>query len=273
MRYSQKTKKTKLAALALALGLIQILALFLGAEELRAQQSAYDLFLKLPDSETNGLIPIQRREMFDTVSQSKGYSPVSREGFWLEIRNANVITLFGIHHMPTVYKLFRGSGGGADILAICRSLQTSGPASSDERSEGAPAYDLTLYQAGVGLDLVRVDHQDYIPPIGVLDFTTRDTLDDYYATKDLELINQHFTPCLTCHASVEDPVALDILTVTSINGASCATFITHFKLLPLAWNGSRFDKPYDRAVSPDEPWIKREQSKHGIYYHSPTPSP
>lgn len=238
-----------------------------------AQDTVYDHFLKLPDSEVNGLIPIQRRALWESSGQSRGYSQPSKDGFWLEARNHDVITLFGIHSMPTVYKLFHGASGGADMLAICRSLQTSGPASSDERSEGAPPYDLTLYQVGLGLGLVRVDQADFIPPIGVLDFTTLDTLDDYYATKDLELINQHFRPCLTCHASVEDPVALDILTVTSINGASCATYITQFKLLPLKWNGRIFEKPYDRAVSPNEPWIRREDTHRGIYYHNPTPSP
>jgi hypothetical protein len=236
-----------------------------------AQEGIQELFLRLPDSEAGGVIPTARRELLDRAAGEDGYAAPSREGFWLEARNPDVLTLFGVHHMPTVYKLFRGGPGRASVLAICRSLQTSGPATADARSENAPAFDLTLFQSGAGLDLVRVDHEDIIPPVGVLDFTTADTLEDYPARKDLELIDQHFRACLTCHASVEDPAALDILTVTSINGASCASFITHFKLLPLTWNGSFFEKPYDRAVSPDQPWPRRGGEGRGIYYHAPTP--
>jgi hypothetical protein len=255
----------------MALLLAPLLA-FPGAGTAMAQ-NALDLFLKLPDSEANGLSSQKRQTLWDNFGKTQGYTAPSKDGFWLETRSPNVITLFGIHHMPAVYKLFPGPSGSGGLLAICRSLQTSGPAASDERSEGAPAFDLTLYQAGSGQDMILVDQQDYIPPIGVLDFTTMDTMADYYARKDLELIDRHFRGCLTCHASVEDPVALDILTVTSINGASCASFITHYKLLPLTWNGHFFEKPYDRAVPKDESWIRRAPEQHGIYYHSPPPSP
>ncbi|MDR2339988.1 MAG: hypothetical protein LBF40_07645, partial [Deltaproteobacteria bacterium] len=239
------------AFLSATLPLMLSLPLLLLSVPALAQDDLGSLFLKLPDSETNNLDPSQRQALLDTLKGSVGgYAAPSKAGFWLESFTPDVLTLFGIHHMPAVYKYFRGGSGGAGILAVCRSLQTSGPSAADERSEGSPPFDLTLYQAGAGRELVKVDQQDYIPPIGVLDFVTRDTLQDYYATKDLELINKHFRACLTCHASVGDPVALDILTITSISGHSCASFITQYKLLPLAWNGSHFEKPYDRAVSP-----------------------
>jgi hypothetical protein len=253
-----------------ALFLATALALaLLWAPGLSAQTTALDLFMRLPDSEANGLTAAQRQAMRDSISAARGYSPPSTEGFWLESRGPHSVTLFGVHHMPAVYKFFPGSGGGAGLLGVCRSLQTSGPAAADERPEGGPDFDLTLYQAGAGMDLVKADQADYLPPIGVLDFTTMDTMADYYARKDLEIINQHFRRCLTCHASAGDSAGLDILTVTSISGASCASFITHYKLLPLTWNGRNFDKPYDRAASPDEPWPRRDQPRRGIYYQPP----
>ncbi|MDR2199724.1 MAG: hypothetical protein LBR53_09780 [Deltaproteobacteria bacterium] len=249
-----------------------LFAALLFAAELGAQTDARELFFKLPDSEANGLSPSQREELWDRRGQALGYAAPTRDGFWVESRVPEVLTLFGVHHIPAVFKLFRGEGGSS-VLAVCRGLQTSGPATADERSEGGPPFDLTFFRTGTGQDLVRTETDDLLPPVGVLDFTTRDTMEDYYARKDLELINRRFRRCLTCHASVEDPVALDILTLTSISGSSCASFITHFKLLPLVWNGEVFEKPYDRAADPDELWLKREEPRRGIYYHDPTPSP
>jgi hypothetical protein len=181
----------------------------------------------------------------------------------------NVITLYGIHHSPVVYKLFSGKTGFPDILVICRSRQTSGPTRADDKTPNPPPMDLVLYQSGNNLELMKVITNDFIPPIGVLDFVTSDTIEDAQAKEDLRYIDQSFVRCLTCHASTEDKVALDIVTVTSINAHSCASFLPQFKLIPLAWNGEYFVKPYDRAASPDEPWLRHQSPPRGIYYNPP----
>ena len=126
--------------------------------------------------------------------------------------------------------------------------------------------DLSLYLISPVGDLHRAEIDDYFPPISVLDFMTADTLQDKGAARDLAWIDQSFSDGLTCHASAQDPLALDILTVTSVNGHSCAHLMAQFKLLPLKWNGERFSKPYDRAA----PYIEPERPAprpHGLYYH------
>jgi hypothetical protein len=98
---------------------------------------------------------------------------------------------------------------------------------------------------------------------------TYDTLEDRQAVRDLEFINESFADCLTCHASTEDPLALDVFTVTSINGHSCAHLMAQFKLLPLKWEGDRFTKPYDRAAPRVEYGPAPDKPK-GLYYHEIT---
>ncbi|MDR2387158.1 MAG: hypothetical protein LBE80_06185, partial [Deltaproteobacteria bacterium] len=114
----------------------------------------------------------------------------------------------------------------------------------------------------------KVDLADYLPPISVYDFMTSDTVIDKKAVRDLQAIDSLFGDCLTCHSSVEDSSTIDIVTVTSINGHSCANLMPQFKLLPLRWLGDHFTKPYDRAALPIQDRPKTEP-QHGIYYHEP----
>jgi hypothetical protein len=103
-----------------------------------------------------------------------------------------------------------------------------------------------------------------------LDFVTAATLADRRAIRDLAVINQTFEQCLTCHASVLDPKALDILAVTTINGHSCLGFLPQFSLLPLTWNGEYFVKPHDRAAQPEDRRLPKPETKRGPYYRPPT---
>jgi hypothetical protein len=228
-----------------------------------------DLFLRLPNSETNNLSITERQDLIDRHGLANGYTAPSKEGYWVEIKSNNVLTLLGIHRSPTVYKLFAGGPGLPDLLVICRSRQTSGPSTSDQKYPGEAPMDLVLFQTGRNLDFIKAQIHDFIPPVGPLDFVRADTLKDARAQRDLEIIAQTFTGCLTCHASTEDRVALDIVTVTSINAHSCSHFLAQFKLLPMAWNGEYFVKPYDRAASPDEPWLRHMTPPRGIYYNPP----
>ncbi|MDR2612027.1 MAG: hypothetical protein LBG06_04050 [Deltaproteobacteria bacterium] len=252
-------------ALALALAL----AALAPAGRLAAAGNALDLFIDLPPEQAYGLTSQQRKELAQvTGSSAGGYTAPSREGFVLDVREP-AVTLFGIHRPPIVYKLFAGQPGRPDVLAVCRSRLTSGPATAYERLPERPPLDLLVYQSGLGRALLPVRLLDYVPPVGVLDFVTRDTLDDLPARRDLAAIDREFAACLTCHASVEDKAALDIVTVTSINAHSCGGFLPQFKLLPLAWNGEYFEKPYDRAASPDEPWDRQPDRGRGLYYAPP----
>jgi hypothetical protein len=237
---------------------------------LAAQETIAELFVRLPDAEAEGLSQAARQSLVERSGAAISYAAPSREGFWLESAPPNALTLYGIHRSPVVYKLFIGRAGFPDLLAICRSRQTSGPASSDERLSPGPFLDLALYQKGIDLSLIKAQMEDFIPPIGVFDFVTAETVQDAQARHDLSVIDQSFGACLTCHASVEDKAALDILTVTALNAHSCAGLLAQFKLLPLAWNGEFFEKPYDRAVPPDQPWPRRTAPPRGLYYNPPS---
>ncbi|MDR3153926.1 MAG: hypothetical protein LBW85_06580 [Deltaproteobacteria bacterium] len=255
-------------ALTLALAAALALALAFPGNS-AAAGSALDLFLELPAGETYGLTVDQRKELARISGASKeGYTAPSQQGFYLEIKEP-AITLMGIHGSPIVYKLFPGKPGSPDVFIVCRSRQTAGPSTSYEKLPSRPEYDLLVYQSGLSRAMMPVRLHDYLPPVGVLDFVTRDTLEDALAGRVLEAIDKEFGACLTCHASTEDRNALDIVTVTSINAHSCGGFLPQFKLIPLSWNGEVFTKPYDRAASPDEPWDRGPGGPHGIYYNQP----
>lgn len=258
-------------ALLFSFALFLSLGFFLQALENKAeaQNSVTDVFYKLPDSEVSGIGSEERRNLVERSGKAVGYSAPSKAGFWVETSLPNVLTLYGIHHSPVVYKLFEGKEGHPDLLVICRSRQTSGPTRSDERIPDPPPMDISLYSYLANSDVIKVDRSDFIPPIGVLDFVTYDVIEDARARYDLGVINEDFLRCLTCHASPQDKLALDIVTVTSINAHSCAGFLPQFKLIPLSWNGEHFEKPYDRAASPDEPWIRRGPRPRGLYYDPP----
>jgi hypothetical protein len=253
------------ATLAVAVAAVASLA---AADGLLAW-SALDLFLQTPPENAYGLTPDQRKDLVRRHSAALGgYTAPSREGYFLEIKEP-AVTLMGVHSSPIVYKLFQGKPGAPDAFVVCRSRQTSGPSTAFERLPSRPAFDLLVYQAGISRAMMPVRTHDYIPPIGVLDFVTRDTLEDTLARRDLAAIDRDFVPCLTCHASTEDRNALDIVTVTSINAHSCGSFLPQFKLIPLFWNGEYFTKPYDRAASPDEPWDRLRERPRGLYYDPP----
>jgi hypothetical protein len=223
-----------------------------------------DIFLMLPPEETRGLSSTLRRDLLDRAHQgASGYSAPSPEGFWLELHNDRALTMYGTGSGPIVYKAFPMRGDW-NLVAVCRSRQTQGPSSLVEPPHDFPL-DLTLSVLSPAGDLTRADFADYLPPISVLDFTTADTLLDRRAAGELAVIDRAFADCLTCHASAHDPLAMDILTVTSINGHSCAHHLAQFKLLPLKWEDGRFTKPYDRAA-PRLDDLRRDQKPHGIYY-------
>jgi hypothetical protein len=225
-----------------------------------------ELFLRLSPEQTRGLSAAMRRELLDNSGQgASGYTMPSREGRWAQIHGPDALTLFGERESPVVYKTFQ-SPGGWQLLVVCRSRQTHGPV--ELASFHDTPFDLVLFLVDASLNLVEVRLEDYLPSVNVLDFVTADTVKDPRAVRDLALINQDFGACLTCHASVEDPLALDIVAVTSLNGAACANFMAQFKLLPLKWVGDRFVKPYDRAAPFDEP-RPRSERPHGLYYREP----
>ncbi|MDR2368214.1 MAG: hypothetical protein LBF58_08930 [Deltaproteobacteria bacterium] len=226
-----------------------------------------EIFVMLPPEQVRDLTPVDRRALIDNHGQgASGYTAPDANGYWLEIHGTHSLTLFGIRDAPISYKVFPTSKGW-QLLAICRSRQTYGPANANELPHES-FLDLTLYSVSATNDLLTADVADYLPEISVWDFVTRDTVTDKNAFSDLKAINQVFDDCLTCHSSVEDSSTIDIVTVTSINGHSCAYLLPQFKLLPLRWVGDRFTKPYDRAAlpGPDRP---KAEPRHGIYYHEP----
>jgi hypothetical protein len=226
-----------------------------------------ELFLLLPPEHVRDMNAATRRGLLDNRGQgAAGYTAPSQEGRWVEVRGANVLTLFGLAEAPIVYKVFPMTRGW-QLLTICRSRQTYGPANTAELPHET-FLDLVLYLVSTANDLIRADVEDYFPPIGVLDFMTKDTVMDRRALEDLAAIDLSFADCLTCHASVQDELTLDIMTMTSINGHSCANLLAQFKLLPLKWEMDRFSKPYDRAAGP-EPERERIETPRGLYYHEP----
>ncbi|MDR2422825.1 MAG: hypothetical protein LBE01_05540 [Deltaproteobacteria bacterium] len=227
-----------------------------------------DYFVKAPDGLAQGLSPVDRRALLDAAAHNPAeYVAPSRSGFWVEIHGPWALTLFGHGRAPTVFKVFP-SNERWQILAICQSRQTSGPTERDPASPARP-YDLNLLLVDHNDELNSAPLANYVPPISVLDFVTAATLSDRRAVRDLAAINQGFEQCLTCHASVLDPKALDILTVTTINGSPCLGFLAQFNLLPLFWNGEYFTKPHDRAAPPEDRRLPQPEAHRGPYYRPP----
>ncbi|MDR1109175.1 MAG: hypothetical protein LBP92_00395 [Deltaproteobacteria bacterium] len=226
-----------------------------------------EIFLLLPPEQTRGLSAVSRRALLERIGQGQaGYTAPSQEGLWMEVHGENALTLFGTSQAPVTYKVFPMPRGW-QLLSICRSRQTYGPANAGEQPHET-FLDLALYLVSATNDLIPAAIADFLPEVGVWDFVTRDTVEDRQAVRDLEAINQIFPDCLTCHASTQDPLALDIFTVTSINGHSCALLMAQFKLLPLRWAGDHFSKPYDRAARPGTERA-RPAPPRGLYYHEP----
>jgi hypothetical protein len=226
-----------------------------------------EVFTLIPPEHVRDLDPVDRRALLDRHGQAaSGYTAPDANGYWVEVHGINTITLFSIRDAPIVYKIFNSTRGW-QLLAICKSRQTYGPANANELPHET-FLDLVFYSVSSAGDLIKLDLADYVPEIGVWDFVTSDTVTDKDAFRDLQAINQIFPDCLTCHASVQDSNTIDIMTVTSINGHSCGFLLPQFKLLPLRWVGDVFTKPYDRAAlpGPDRP---KPPERHGIYYHEP----
>jgi hypothetical protein len=244
------------------------ISLFLALPAAPAQAlTAAELFVMLPPDQVRSLDLASRQELLEKAHQgNSGYSAPSKDGYWLEIHGDNALTMFGMAQGPVVIKLFPMVGNW-NLATICRSRQTHGPASIGEIPHET-YLDLVLFLINPVNDVVKVNIDEYLPPINVLDFITPDTLEDRSAVRDLQVINQQFADCLTCHASTQDPLALDIFTVTSINGHSCAHFMAQFKLLPLKWEKDRFTKPYDRAA-PHLQYGPQKPPPQGLYYHEP----
>jgi hypothetical protein len=261
---TQRRPASKLRLVALIIFSISLFFVFLKTAE---AATITEIFLLLPPEQTRGLSNVDKRALLDNVGTgAAGYPTPSQAGYWLDIRSENTLTLFSIRGAPIVYKVFP-LPRSAQLLVICRSRQTYGPANANELPHET-YLDLVLYTISPTNDLIRADIEDYLPEIGVWDYVTSDTVTDRDAIRDLQVISNFFDDCLTCHASVQDNISLDIMTVTSINGHSCAFLMPQFKLLPLRWEGDHFTKPYDRAARPERDRAKKE-NPHGIYYHEP----
>ncbi|MDR3134619.1 MAG: hypothetical protein LBU69_00830 [Deltaproteobacteria bacterium] len=249
-----------------ALSLLAI-SLVLTASQTARAATISEIFLLVPSERLMGLTAVDRRALLDRIGQgAAGYTSPSDDGHWLELNGTHSLTLFSIRDAPIVLKVFQATNGG-QLLAICRSRQTYGPANANELPHET-FLDLFLYSVSATNDLIQVNLADYFPPIGIWDFVTLDTITDPNALRDLQAKELIFEDCLTCHASTQDSITIDIMTVTSINGHSCAYLMPQFKLLPLSWEGYQFTKPYDRAAIPGQERL-RPEPKRGIYYHDP----
>ncbi|MDR3204162.1 MAG: hypothetical protein LBV23_05415 [Deltaproteobacteria bacterium] len=228
-----------------------------------------ELFLLLPPEQVRGMTAAERRELIETAHRgTSGYATPSKSGRWLQMKGEHAVTLFGLAEAPIVYKIFPAFSSW-QLLGVCKSRQTYGPTNVNELAHETP-YDLTLFLVSQTNDIIRAQLEDYLPPISVLDFMSADTMEDKRAIADLAYIDADFGPCLTCHTSLQDTRALDILTVSGINGHSCAKLITHFKTLPLTWEKDRFTKPYDRAAPIPDDIIQRPKPLRGLYYREPS---
>jgi hypothetical protein len=259
---------TQFSFLSLTSKLLVGVIFFLALSQNCLAATITEIFQLLPPEQVKGLSGSYRMELIELYGQgASGYTTPSREGFWLEFHGDNAMTLFATSQAPIVYKSFQ-TNKGWQLLVICTSRQTYGPANEWEAPHENPL-DLVLYLVSPTNDLIRAYTEDYLPPISIYDFVTLDTIEDRRAVRDLENLKELFySECLTCHASIQDALALDIFTVTSINGHSCASFMSQFKLLPLKWNGEYFIKPYDRAA-PIEKLPPSKDNRKGLYYHDP----
>ena len=231
----------RLAALVLLLLLVLPAAPALAA-------SAADIFLMLPQSECGGFTTLERRMMLDVTvaapwSSGRSLSP-DMEQPWVEILSAGYLVLHRPGYGDITYKVF--DGPNFQLMAVCRGRQRTSTLDSGCR------FNLCLYRLD-RLGLTRVSQDEYLPSITILDFVTADTLADRRAVEDIVRRAPTYSQCLICNASAQDSLALDIITVTTVNAAACDNFLPPFGLLPLTWDGLEFTKPYDRAAPKQEP--------------------
>ncbi len=217
-----------------------------GAPEAAWGESMAEAFLRLPDEECGGYTPAEREMMLNTAIEAPGAAGQSSvpdvNHPWVRIFSSNYLILHRPGGSDIAYKMFNGSG--FQLLTVCRGRLRTAPA------DPACRFDLCLYrldQAG----LTRAEQKDYLPSVSILDFITADTLNDPQAVQDIAARGPTYGQCLTCNASITDQLALDVITVTTVNAAACDGFLPPFGLLPLTWNGLSFSKPYDRAA-PEE---------------------
>lgn len=211
-------------------------------------QSAAELFLRLPDAECGGYSPTERELMLNAAIEAPGAEgrrvPPDAAHPRVRLVSSNYLVLHRPGRVGDIsYKLFPGRG--FDLLAVCRGRLPAAP------MDPACPFDLCLYRHDAA-GLSRVEQDEYLPSVTILDFITADTLTDPNAVRDIARRAPAYGLCLTCNATVQDPSALDVLTVTTVNAAACADFLPPFGLLRLTWNGTDFTKPYDRAAPRDK---------------------
>ncbi len=230
-----------LAALALLLA-----GLTLGSPAGAANIS--EVFLMLPNNECGGYGVEERKMMLEATIPAPGNagrSPAPDSLYpWAEILSPHYLILHRPGYDDISYKLF--DGPSFQLLASCRGRQRISPIDSSCR------FNLCLFRLDRS-GLTRVEQREYMPSISILDFIAVDTLMDPRAVKDIAERAPAYGQCLTCNASAQDLLALDIVTTTTVNAGACNNFLPTFGLLPLTWNGLGFTKPYDRAAPAPAP--------------------
>ena len=206
-----------------------------------------DIFLRLPAGECGGFTPVERQMMLNGTiaapwSAGRSLSP-DMEQPWVEILSTRYMVLHRPGYGDITYKVF--DGPNFQLLTVCRGRQRTSTLDSGCR------FNLCLYRLD-RLGLTRVNHNEYLPSITILDFVTADILADKKAVEDVVRRAPTYSQCLICNASAQDASALDIVTVTTVNAAACDNFLPPFGLLPLTWDGLEFTKPYDRAAPKEE---------------------
>jgi hypothetical protein len=204
----------------------------------------------LPSEQCGGFNVAERQAMLNAIIAAPGAfgqtSVPDVEYPWLRAISANHLVLERPGYGNISYKLFDGRVN-SQILAISRGRQRNSP------SDPVCPFDLCLYRLD-SLGLAPLEHNAVLPNISILDFITQDTLMDPNAAQDIAARGPTYNQCLTSNLSEHDPNRLEILTATSLNAAACNNFLPPFELLPLAWNGLEFSKPYNRAAPRDVPF-------------------
>lgn len=202
-----------------------------------------EVFLMLPDVECGGFSRAEREVMLKAAVDGKltagqSFTP-DMMAPWVRTFYTNLLELHRPGFGPITYKLFEGRG--FHLLAVCRGRQRTGP------MDPACRFNLCFYRLDSG-GLSRVEQEDFLPSISILDFITPEMLDDSRARADIAVLGPNYAQCLTCNASIHDSLAMDIITFTTVNASACNNFLPPFGLLPLTWNGLTFTKPHDRAA-------------------------
>ncbi|MDR2386520.1 MAG: hypothetical protein LBE80_02910, partial [Deltaproteobacteria bacterium] len=132
--------------------IILALAVFFIFPKRARSATIQEIFIMLPEERVMNLSPVDRRALIDKSGQgASGYTPPDERGFWVEIHGIHSLTLFSIRDAPINFKVFSSSKGW-QLLAICRSRQTYGPANANETPHET-FLDLILYSVSLILSL------------------------------------------------------------------------------------------------------------------------